>query len=384
MPPRPGSGRRPDPRKKKPAPPARKAGAKGASRDKPAKAPPVEEPKPTKHTPKQAKGKKPLSAKPGGAKKRGGRPRAHPLEGMDGRDEIVSRLRDASRPGAVRIQRFMADAGVASRRACEALLEEGRVLVNGVKLTELPIFVVPGEDRIEVDGEPLRVNMPERPTKGKAARTTKTVAGERLIYVMLNKPRNTVTTVYDPDGRRTVNDLVEHPSGARLYPVGRLDYDTMGLVLMTNDGDLANRLTHPRYGVHKTYRAVVKGRIEDDAIEELEQGVYLAQRQEGRTVGAKRTAHVQMRVVKRDETRTMLELTLEEGRNRQVRRMLAKVGHPVKKLTRVGMGPLKLTKVAMGEWRELTRDEVSRLKKAAGGSDPLPPSGRGRGGSSSA
>src|SRR5690606_20273119 len=129
-------------------------------------------------------------------------------------------------------------------------------------------------------------------------------------------------------------------------------------------GELANRLTHPRYGVHKTYRAVVKGRIEDDAIEELEQGVFLAQRREGRTEGAKRTAHVKMTIVKRDETRTLLELSLEEGRNRQVRRMLAKVGHPVKKLTRVGMGPLKLTKVALGEWRELTRDEVSRLRKA--------------------
>lgn len=365
MPPRPGAGRRPDPRKKKPARPTKKSGSKAPSRAKAAPRPPVDEPKPAKHTPTQAKGKKPLAKKPG-AKKAPRRPRAHPLDGLDNRDAIVSRLRDASRPGAVRIQRFMADAGVASRRACEALIEEGRVLVNGVKLTELPIFVVPGEDRIEVDGEPLRINLPDRPSTGRKQRTTKTVAGERLIYVMLNKPRNTVTTVYDPDGRRTVIDLVDHPSGARLYPVGRLDYDTMGLVLMTNDGDLANRLTHPRYGVHKTYRAVVKGRVEDDALGELEQGVYLAQRQEGRTVGAKRTAHVQMRIVKRDETRTMLELTLEEGRNRQVRRMLAKVGHPVKKLTRVGMGPLKLTKVALGEWRELTRDEVSRLKKAAG------------------
>ncbi len=364
MPPRPGAGRRPDPRKKKPARPTKKSGSKGPSRAKTAPKPPVDEPKPAKHTPTQAKGKKPLAKKSG--KKAPKRPRAHPLDGLDDRDAIVSRLRDASRPGAVRIQRFMADAGVASRRACEALIEEGRVRVNDVKLTELPIFVVPGEDRIDVDGEPLRINLPDRPSTGRKQRTTKTVAGERLIYVMLNKPRNTVTTVYDPDGRRTVIDLVDHPTGARLFPVGRLDYDTMGLVLMTNDGDLANRLTHPRYGVHKTYRALVKGWINDDALGELEEGVYLAQRQEGRTVGAKRTAHVQMRIVKRDETRTLLELTLEEGRNRQVRRMLAKVGHPVKKLTRVGMGPLKLTKVALGEWRELTRDEVSRLKKAAG------------------
>lgn len=291
-------------------------------------------------------------------------PSGRPTQPDQPAGDPVRRLRDASREGAVRIQRFMADAGVASRRACEALIEEGRVLINGEKITDLPIFVVPGEDRVEVDGEPLRVHFDR--SKSDRGKATKSVAGERLVYVMLNKPRNTVTTVYDPDGRRTVIDLVEHPSGVRLFPVGRLDYDTMGLVLMTNDGELANRLTHPRYGVHKTYRAVVKGRIEDDAVEELEKGVYLAQRQEGRTVGAKRTAHVQMKIVKRDATRTLLELTLEEGRNRQVRRMLAKVGHPVKKLTRVGMGPLLLSKVALGEWRELSRDELARLKKAAG------------------
>lgn len=361
MPPRPGP-RRPSSSRPKPKP-ARPAKKKAAARP----APKQEAPKPAgARTPSQAKGKKPLKRKPSSARQRA--PRAHPLEGLADRDAAVARLRDASRPGAVRIQRFMADAGVASRRACEALIEEGRVLVNGVKLTELPIFVVPGQDRVEVDGEPLRVHLdaPGGAPRKKAARATRSSAGERLVYVMLNKPRNTVTTVYDPDGRRTVLDLVEHPSGVRLFPVGRLDYDTMGLVLMTNDGDLANRLTHPRYGVHKTYRAVVKGRVEDEALEELERGVYLAQRREGKTVGAKRTAHVKMTIVKRDATRTLLELSLEEGRNRQVRRMLAKVGHPVKKLTRVSMGPLKLTKVALGEWRELTRDELARLRAAAG------------------
>jgi pseudouridine synthase len=323
--------------------------------------------------PKSPSAKKPTTKKKSGAKPAVRRKPAarnvHPLEGRSEREDAVARRRDASRDGAVRIQRFMADAGVASRRACEALIEEGRVVINGEKITELPLFVVPGEDRIEVDGDPLRVHFAARPTTNPKARSTKSVAGERLVYVMLHKPRNTVTTVYDPDGRRTVIDLVEHPSGVRLYPVGRLDYDTMGLVLMTNDGELANRLTHPRYGVHKTYRAVVKGRIEESSLAELEEGVFLAQRKEGRTEGAKRTAHVKMSIVKRDDTRTLLELTLEEGRNRQVRRMLAKVGHPVKKLTRVGMGPLKLTKVALGEWRELTRDEISTLKKAAGGGD---------------
>lgn len=291
------------------------------------------------------KGKTTKKAGPARAAKPKPRPKAAPGD--------IAGLRDASRPGAVRIQRFMADAGVASRRACEALIEEGRVTINGECVTELPLFVVPGTDRIEVDGEPMRLHFD----------TTRPV--ERLIYVMLNKPRATVTTVFDPDGRRTVVDLVQHPSGVRLFPVGRLDFDTMGLVLLTNDGELANRLTHPRYGVHKTYRAIVRGRIEDDQIEELERGVFLAERREGRTVGAKRTAHVQMKIVKRDATRTMLELTLEEGRNRQVRRMLAKVGHPVKKLTRVGMGPLRLRQVTLGQWRELTRDEIRALRAAA-------------------
>src|SRR5690606_16462727 len=122
------------------------------------------------------------------------------------------------------------------------------------------------------------------------------------------------------------------PSGARLYPVGRLDYDTTGLILLTNDGEFANRLTHPRYGVHKTYRAVVKGKIEPEDVHHIEEGVYLAERKEGKTLGAKRTARVKIMVIKRDTERTLLELTLSEGRNRQVRRMLAQVGHPVKKL----------------------------------------------------
>lgn len=267
-------------------------------------------------------------------------------------------LKDASRPGAVRLQRWLADSGVASRRRCEELIREGQVRVNGQEVWDLPAWVVPHEDRIEVGGEPV-----ERPSK--PGRRT-----ERLIYVMLYKPRYTVSTTADPDGRRTVLDLVEHPSGVRLYPVGRLDYDTMGLVLMTNDGDLANGLTHPRYGVHKTYRAIVKGLVEDDHLRSLEEGVYLAERREGRTVGAKRTAHVELEVVKRDRDRTILDITLREGRNRQVRRMLAKVGHPVKKLTRTAMGPLKLKGLRLGEWRELTRDEVRLLRMAVRGKAP--------------
>lgn len=254
----------------------------------------------------------------------------------------------AEADGRVRLQRFLADAGVASRRASELLIEEGRVKVNGKAVRELPAFVTPGVDRVQVDGVPI-----ER--------------AERHIYVMLNKPGRTLSTVEDEPGaaRRTVLDLVKHPSGVRLYPVGRLDYDTRGLVLLTNDGELANRLTHPRFGIEKTYHAVVKGYVEEEALEKLEKGIYLAERRAGRTVGAARAAHVGLKLIKRDRDRTVLELTLKEGRNRQVRRMLAAVGSPVKKLERVAMGPLQLKGLAVGEWRELTKVELQALRRAA-------------------
>ncbi|MEM9064382.1 MAG: pseudouridine synthase [Planctomycetota bacterium] len=248
----------------------------------------------------------------------------------------------------VRIQRYLADAGIAARRQCERLVTEGRVEINGTSVIELPIFVDPDTDRVAVDGRP--------------------VAGpERHIYLMLNKPAKCLSTAADEpgSGRRTVLDLVKHPGRARLFPVGRLDYDTTGLILLTNDGDLANALTHPRYGVHKTYRVVVKGRLEDEDLSSIEQGIYLAERRDGRTVGATRTARVELAIMRRDRERTVLEMTLREGRNRQVRRMLAHVGRPVKKLERIAMGPVRLKGLARGEWRELDRSELKALRRAA-------------------
>lgn len=254
----------------------------------------------------------------------------------------------------------MADAGVAARRVCEELIEQGAVTVNGEIVRELPAFVDPQADRIEVDGRPL-----PKP--------------ERHIYLMLNKPKRTVTTAADEPGaeRRTVLDLVDHPARTRLFPVGRLDYDTMGLLLLTNDGDLANLLTHPRYGVPKAYLATVAGLLTDEDAQTLEEGIYLAERREGRTVGAARTARVHVQIHKRDRDRTILRIELKEGRNRQVRRMLAKVGCPVKKLERIEMGPLKLRGLARGEWRELTstelrvlRDAVRRASRAEGSTQP--------------
>jgi len=242
----------------------------------------------------------------------------------------------------------MADAGVASRRACEAMIENGDVTVNGQLVTTLPVWVDPEEDRIVAAGKV--VEMPDR-----------------KLYIMLNKPPRTLSTAMDEPGseRRTVTELVDHPAAPRLFPVGRLDYDTVGLILLTNDGELANRLTHPRYGVPKTYRVTMKGSLDEDAIKEIERGIYLAQRKAGQTQGGARTANVEIALVARERDKTVAELTLREGRNRQVRRMLAAVGYPVKKLERVGMGPVKLKGLARGQWRELTRDEIRNLKKSA-------------------
>lgn len=247
----------------------------------------------------------------------------------------------------VRLQKVLAAAGVGSRRACEDLIEQGVVKVNGRRVDTLPVLVDPATDRITVKGQHIETS-------------------PRHIYVMLYKPRNTVCTMHDPDERRTVADLVKHPGADRLFPVGRLDYETTGLLLLTNDGELANRLTHPRYEVHKTYRAVVRGEVSEEEIEGLERGIYLAVRKEGKTVGAERTGGASLTIVHRARDKTIIDITLTEGRNRQVRRMLASVGHRVRRLTRTHLGPLRLKGLALGEWRELTQLEVAALKKAAG------------------
>lgn len=254
----------------------------------------------------------------------------------------------------VRLQKHMAAAGVGSRRACERMISEGQVMVNGEVVRDLPVLVDPAEDRISVKG----LELPRAPRARAKA--------NRKIYVMLYKPRQTLSTLHDPDGRRTVRDLVQHPSRARLYPVGRLDYDTMGLVLLTNDGEFANRLTHPSFGVRKTYRAIVKGALGEEDVAKLEEGIYLAERRDGRTDGASRTKPATLEIVRREPARTILDITLSEGRNRQVRRMLARVGCPVRKLTRIRIGPVRLKGVRLGEWRELSASEVGALKRAVG------------------
>ena len=234
------------------------------------------------------------------------------------------------------MQKALADAGVASRRAAEELIRAGRVRVNGQVVSQLGTRVSEG-DRLEVDGRPVRREV-------------------EPIYVLLNKPRGFVTTTSDPEGRRTVLDILPE-LGARVYPVGRLDYDTEGLLLLTNDGDLTNLLTHPRHRVLKTYLAEVEGSPSPVALETLARGVKL---EDGYTSPAR------IRVQRRAEDRTTLSLTITEGRNRQVRRMLEVVGHPVLFLKRTRFGPLDLRGVKLGQWRFLSTAEVERLRRAVG------------------
>ncbi len=235
---------------------------------------------------------------------------------------------------ATRLQKVLAEAGVASRRAAEGLIREGRVSVNGQVVTELGVKVDPERDEVAVDGRTLR-----RPTE--------------RVYVMLNKPAGVLSTARDPQGRPTVLHLVAGV-GARLFPVGRLDADTEGLLLLTDDGELAHRLLHPRFHVPKTYLAEVRGSLPQAALARLATGVEL---EDGRTAPA------EVRLVRRGAERSVVELTLREGRKRQVKRMLAAVGHPVLTLRRVSFGPLTLGRLPVGSWRRLTRREVEALRR---------------------
>ncbi|MCH8007182.1 MAG: rRNA pseudouridine synthase [Planctomycetes bacterium] len=243
-----------------------------------------------------------------------------------------------------RLHKVLAAAGVASRRACETLIESGAVAVNGEVITTLPAWVDPARDRITVDGRRVKQSL-------------------RHLHIMLFKPRGVVSTNADPQGRRRAIDLIDLPSArARLYPAGRLDIDSSGLLLLTNDGELANRLTHPRYCVHKVYEVTVKGAVDDETVRRLEAGLFLGDRRSG---SGSRTGRSRLRLIKRARQRTLLRMELGEGRNRQIRRMLAKLGYPVTKLRRIELGPLKLKGLRVGEWRMLTAGELRALKREA-------------------
>jgi 23S rRNA pseudouridine2605 synthase len=243
-----------------------------------------------------------------------------------------------------RIQKIMAAAGIASRRAAEEIILEGRVRVNGAVVTELGAKADPDKDHVKVDGKLINPKQPK-------------------TYLMLNKPAGCVTTMFDPEGRPTVTSLLKGVK-TRVYPVGRLDYDTEGLLLLTNDGDFAFRVTHPSHELPKTYQVKVKGVLEDRQIENLEQGVFL---KDGKTAPAR------VKKLRKEESNSWIEITIHEGRKRQVRRMIDHTGHSVIKLKRVRIGSLGIGDLPLGSFRYLTPDEVKAVQEIAQGGDGARP-----------
>lgn len=234
-----------------------------------------------------------------------------------------------------RLQKYLAQAGTASRRKAEELILAGRVKVNGMTITQLGSKIDPEKDIVTLDQKPVK--------------TTK-----QYEYYLLNKPLRVVTTMHDPQGRTKVIDLLKGIK-TRVYPVGRLDYHTEGLLLLTNDGELAYRLMHPKYKVAKTYLVTVKGILDKNSLLRLQKGVLL---EDGPTIPAKVT------ILETGENYSRLEMTIREGRNRQVRRMCEAVGHPVLSLKRLKFGPLSLGQLKPGQYRKLEENEIRELKKA--------------------
>jgi len=232
-----------------------------------------------------------------------------------------------------RLQKYMAACGVASRRKCENIILDGLVMVNGQVIKELGYKIDPESDSIQVNGVQI--------------------VKEKKVYILLHKPTGYVTTVTDPQMRKTVIDLIPEIEN-RIYPVGRLDYDTSGLLLLTNDGDLANKMTHPSFELEKVYVAKVDGEINEDNIHKLETGIML---EDGITAPAKVT------LLNNNKENSFVQLIIHEGRNRQVRRMLEAVGNTVLKLRRERIGFLNLEGLEVGKYRELTIEEINKLKQ---------------------
>ncbi|MGY8768787.1 MAG: pseudouridine synthase [Pirellulales bacterium] len=234
-------------------------------------------------------------------------------------------------PSAVRLHKLLADSGIASRRKCEEMILNGQVEVDGIFVTKLGIKVDPDTQKILVNGQGVKVR--------------------RKVYYLLNKPINVLSTNYDQAGRLKVFDIL--PQNERIFTVGRLDKSSEGLMLVTNDGEMANRLAHPRYGVQKTYHIEVAGHPSEDAIKSIGKGIHLAEAF---------VKPVSCRMKRKNPKSTVLEIVLDEGKNREIRRILAKIGHKVLKLKRIALGPLRLGEVPTGAYRELKFSEVNALK----------------------
>ena len=232
-----------------------------------------------------------------------------------------------------RLQKVLAGAGVGSRRKCEELIRSGVVRVNGAVVESLPAFVDAERDVVSVDGRRIRA--------------------ERKVHYLLNKPKGVICTSGDAGGRRRAIDIVD--SGERIFCVGRLDVDTSGAIVLTNDSELANRLAHPRYGLSKTYVVGVRGRVSGETVEKLKRGIWFS---EGKTGKAS------VKVLRRSSRESSLEVTIRQGLNRQVRRMLAKVGHKVVSLKRTQIGKLSLRGLGTGKYRRLSESEIAYLRKA--------------------
>jgi 23S rRNA pseudouridine2605 synthase len=242
--------------------------------------------------------------------------------------------RASAKPAAgdgVRLNKYIAQAGIASRRRADNLIAYGKVRVNGKTVRELGTLVMPG-DTVDVSGTPIK-------------------PVEQTVYVVMHKPVGVMTTMRDPQGRRTIVELLAK-NLPRVVPVGRLDYDTAGVLLLTNDGELANRLLHPRFGVEKTYRATIAGRLSPEDVEALGEGVKL----ERYTAGA-----AKVRVVSVRAGYSVVDITIHEGRNRQVREMFEALGHPVQTLVRMRFGPISLGDLGVGRTRALTPKEHAAL-----------------------
>jgi pseudouridine synthase len=261
------------------------------------------------------------------------------------KDDRTAPFRHASR--GERLQRVMANGGIASRRKCEEMIEEGKVRVNGIRVDFLPAWVDPTLDKITVEDHKIKFHVDS-------------------IYLMYYKQRGIICTMSDPEGRRCIGDIVKHQSGNRIFPIGRLDMDSQGLLLLTNDNVLANELTHPRHGIPKTYEVAVRGKVDDATITKLQKGIFLtdSHTKHDSHQGGKRANIESIKIIRHDRDRTLLSITLKEGRNRQIRRMLAVVGHPVKRLRRTHIGEVALKGLRPGQWRDLTPQEVNVLRNS--------------------
>jgi 23S rRNA pseudouridine2605 synthase len=236
----------------------------------------------------------------------------------------------------MRLQKFLAEAGIASRRKAEEYISAGKVQVNGVTIREMGFLVNPEKDHIQYQGRPVTIQT-------------------KKIYIMLNKPAGCVSTCHDENGRKTVMQYVNHVD-TRLYPVGRLDFMTEGLLLLTNDGEFANRMMHPRHNIPKKYLAVIDSAITEDEAAHLEKGVILDD--------GYRTAPAIFKILTSIPQRSEILCVIHEGKNRQLRRMFQAIGKNVRYLKRVGIADLKLGSLKKGEYRYLTEEEIQKLKKA--------------------